>query len=563
MGLKLVKELEVDDVNGNGVDDLGDVGHYRFRVESTGNVSLSNVTIDDPTLNLVDHPCVSLLLGGAVAYCDAPTETDRTITYTFSVENTGNVTLAPVTITDGNLDPATWTCLDALAPGATGSCTATYTLTSDDVAATLVTNTATATGTPPTPDGGTPPAPVTDDDTVTTPVRNPALTIDKVASGDGPFRIGETITYTITVTNAGNLALDTVVVTDRMCTPGRDDATDVGADDVLSPTESWTYRCDHQVNEEDVAGPSLTNAATDVTIDDPMLGGRVCDPVTLAVGTSTTCTRTYTLQAPDIGWDLLTNTATVSGDDHDDRTDNPTDEATAETPTGPPMAELPALRLVKSARLIDSDDDGLGQVGEMVDYAFTVTNTGNVGLIDVEIDDPMFGGQICVVGALRVGASATCGPVATCGPIDRVVTEVDAATDVIPNVATATGDDGDPSTPNPIDQGETRTPADVYVPPDPGRQAEPTTTVAPSTTTVAPPAPTTLPSGSTAPPAGPPAGAPAPAPAPPGGAPPVGPMPATGSTTSGMVPFALVLIAVGAAIVMTTRRRHPAERRNR
>ena len=70
-----------------------------------------------------------------------------TITYSFTVTNTGNVTLTRSTVTDpqaGRRSPAR---AATLAPGASATCTPTYTLTQADVNAGKVDNTATATGT--------------------------------------------------------------------------------------------------------------------------------------------------------------------------------------------------------------------------------------------------------------------------------------------------------------------------------------------------------------------------------------------------------------------------------
>ena len=65
------------------------------------------------------------------------------ISYSYEVKNTGNVTLAgPVTVSD---DKATVTCPSGgLAPGATKTCTASYTITQADLDAGSVKNTAQA-----------------------------------------------------------------------------------------------------------------------------------------------------------------------------------------------------------------------------------------------------------------------------------------------------------------------------------------------------------------------------------------------------------------------------------
>ena len=70
-------------------------------------------------------------------------EVGDVISYSYEVKNTGNVTLAgPVTVSD---DKATVTCPSGgLAPGATKTCTASYTITQADLDAGSVKNTAQA-----------------------------------------------------------------------------------------------------------------------------------------------------------------------------------------------------------------------------------------------------------------------------------------------------------------------------------------------------------------------------------------------------------------------------------
>ena len=143
-----------------------DSGHFANTATATGTPppGLTPPTADDDTDTLIPAgPAISLdKQAGAVNDLDANGhDVGDTIAYTFVVTNTGNVTLTSVGVTDPKVGAVS--CPPgSLAPAATRTCTATYTLTQADVDAGEVVNTATTTGTPPTG------PPVTDDDTVTT-----------------------------------------------------------------------------------------------------------------------------------------------------------------------------------------------------------------------------------------------------------------------------------------------------------------------------------------------------------------------------------------------------------
>lgn len=157
-----------------------------------------------------------------------------TITYTYVVQNTGNVTVSGVTPVDsgptfggtagtGSMGSFSLTAGTLpLAPGASATFQAVYTLSALDVyrsagTANAVQNTATATGTAPGGGGVTSPPDTAD----TTIPAGPALTVAKAASLDdtngsvaNQAEVGETITYTYTITNTGNVALTNVGVSD-------------------------------------------------------------------------------------------------------------------------------------------------------------------------------------------------------------------------------------------------------------------------------------------------------------------------------------------------------------
>ncbi len=510
---------------------------YSFVVTNTGNVTLDSVSIADPKTGPVSCP-VTVLAPGESTTCTAtytltqadvdaghvantatatgtdPNGTDvtaedstdtpitagpaitvdkqagtptgatagSTIDYTFLVTNTGNVTLDPISVSDAKV--GTVTCpVTVLAPGASTTCTATYTLTQADVDAGEVVNTATASGTPPTG------PPTTGEDTVTTPIpAAPVITVDKQAGVPTGATAGSTIDYSFLVTNTGNVTLDSISIADLKTGPVSCPVT------VLAPGESTTCTATYTLTQADVdaghvantatvsgtqpvtpgnptptpvtatdstdtpitAGPAITldkqaeaivdidsngpdagdtidfafivtntgNVTLDpVSVDDPKVGTVTCPVTVLAPGESTTCSATYTLTQADVDAGHVANTATATGTDP-----NGTD-VTAEDSTDTTIPAGPAITLDKQAGTPTGE-----RVGDTIDYTFVVTNTGNVTLDSVSVDDPKVGTVTCPVSVLAPGASTTCSATYT-------LTQADVDAGEVVNVATATGID--------------------------------------------------------------------------------------------------------------------------
>ncbi len=179
------------------------------------------------------------------------------ITYTYTISNTGNVTLsAPFSIEDdkiGEIDissaPAT------LAPEDSFTLTAEYEVTQADMDAGFVTNLVVVTGT-----FGEEEVPGEDEETVEGD-RNPDLTITKTASRSTYTSVGQEITYTITVKNTGNVTLTGVTVNDPMIEllGPEGDSNENGKLDV---GETWTYKGVYSVTREDINARSIKNTAT-------------------------------------------------------------------------------------------------------------------------------------------------------------------------------------------------------------------------------------------------------------------------------------------------------------
>ena len=165
-----------------------------------------------------------------------------TATYTYTVTNTGNVTLTGVTLVDDQEGGITLGAT-TLAPGQSTTGSSIHTVSQADMDGGDLVNIAVATGTPPVDDN------VSDDDTqtVTTPDSS-SIKVVKTAqaladtNGDGAAGAeGDVVTYDYTVTNTGNVTLDPVTLVDDVEGPVNLAATDwrrVSRPPALSATPS-------------------------------------------------------------------------------------------------------------------------------------------------------------------------------------------------------------------------------------------------------------------------------------------------------------------------------------
>ena len=434
------------DVNGDSIVDAGDSIDYTFTVTNTGAIALDTISVSDAKVGAVTcpagtlAPAASMTCAAAASYTITATDVSaggvdnsatasgtaagttttvtsspstthtpttapapglsivksaspsssaaftvgQLITYTFVVTNTGNVPLSGVSVDDSDFSgTGTLSALscptgsDTIAAGAQVSCTATYTLTQADVDAGLVRNAATATGTPP---GGT---------TITTPPSqmqipvDPAPAIGLVKSADPATAnaAGDVITYSFRVTNTGNVTLT-----------------------------------DPSIAETAFSGTGTAPAVT-------------CPTGSLVPGQAVTCTASYAITQADVDAGSVTNTATATATP-------PSGAAPVSDPSSAAVtiAPAPALTIAKTAT-----PDTVGAVGDTVTYSFVATNTGNVTLNDVTVDEGAFSGTgtlgpvVCPAGAasLAPGASVTC-------TASYTFTQADIDTGKVTNSATAT-----------------------------------------------------------------------------------------------------------------------------
>ena len=323
----------------------------------------------------------------------------ETIKYAVTVTNDGNLTANDVAVSDGlagvQLAEGQNANVGTLAPGASATVNYVYTVTEADVLAGNVRNNATATGTPN--GGGTrdvTPGTTTD---LTGPAAGHITVVKTTAStpeNGKAYQLGEKIVYSIHVVNDGNLTVSNVKVSDA-------NADNFGEKVIesLAPGASEDFEATHTVTEADVLAGTVTNVAT--------AKGTSPDP-----------------NAPEV----------------------PVTPGTKDEPTDTPNAHI---TIVKHAEQNGSGEAGAFKLGETIEYAITVTNTGNLTATGVKVSDANadnFGEK--VIESLEPGASETF-------TASHTVTEADVLAGKVNNVATAKGTSPDPATPEvPVTPGE-------------------------------------------------------------------------------------------------------------
>jgi uncharacterized repeat protein (TIGR01451 family)/gliding motility-associated-like protein len=414
----------------NNYDQVGDVLTFDIDVTNTGNVTLTNLVVLDPSCTLTGNPIASLAPGASATltashtvtqadlnagkfdnsasvsgvYRDAsnvshtatasdiatipavqtpvvtidkvsnttPNNFDGTgdiLTYSITIRNTGNVTLSDLTVTDPTAT-VTGSPVASLAPGVSATLSASYTVVQSDLDAGKVDNTATVTGT--YHDSGNTPHTVTASDIVTIPALQTAgISLEKSSSTNpNTYDLaGDVLTYNLVITNTGNVTLTNLVVTDAITT---------------------------------ISGSPVAS---------------------LAPGASVTLTAQHTVTQNDLNQGIVTNNASVTGTYHD--ASSTVHHVTATDFVDIIATQNAALTLLKTST---TNPDTYDQVGDILTYSISVTNTGNVTLTNIIVSDPL--------------ASVTGSPVATLVPgatanlsASHIVTQADLNTGQFINTA--------------------------------------------------------------------------------------------------------------------------------
>jgi hypothetical protein len=265
---------------------------------------------DSHDIPIIQNPVINVEKSSTTT---AITTAGQVVPYDFAVTNAGNVTLHGVTVSDPN-------CTSAIVgPSETWTYTCTHTVTQAEIdGGGYLANTVTADSTESAPDTDDYYIPIT---------QNPAIQVVKSSTTTAITTAAQVVPYDFVVTNAGNVTLSGITVSDPNCTSAIVGPTgDTSPDSKLQLTETWTYTCNHTVTQAEIDG-----------------GGNLHNTVTAD----------STESAPDT-------------DDYDI-----------------PITQNLAIQVVKS-----STTTAITTAGQVVPYDFVVTNAGNVTLSGITVSDP-------------------------------------------------------------------------------------------------------------------------------------------------------------------------------
>ncbi len=324
------------DADGDGVPSPGDTLEYTVVISNTGNIDLTGVTFSDtPDAN------TALVVG--------------------------SVTTTQGTVTTGNTAGDASVGVDVGTVAVGGTATITFRVMIDSplpVGVTQVSNQGTVT-TNETPDEPTndPDTLPDDDPTSTTVTAAPVLEADKAdalfidADGNGIPSPGDTLRYTVTISNTGNTSATGVFFTDPI--PAN---TTVVAGSVTTTQGAVNGEDPVDVTIGDLAAGGSVTITFDVLVDNPLPGG-----VT-----------------------ELSNQGTVSAGNHPDEPTNDPDTAPDDDPTLTPLTAAPVIEAAKiDTLLIDADGSGDVSPGDTLSYTVTIDNTGNTEATGVVFTDPI------------------------------------------------------------------------------------------------------------------------------------------------------------------------------
>ena len=393
-----------------------------------------------------------------------------TITYTYTITNTGNITVDNLTLEDDMLGTIDLDTITSLAQGDNITVTKSYVVTENDLPG-PITNTANVTGTD---SNGNSLSAV---DSVSVDLKYTAsIEITKIATPN-PASLGDTIAYTYTITNTGDVTVNNLTLEDNMlgiivlakASLGQGDNVTATAeytviiDDFLGPiintaTATGTDPLGNTVTDNATASVDLNDytpsivvtktaspnpaslgdtiiytytvtntgpvTADNLTLIDDTLGDISLNKTTLLPGETATSTGSYTHDVVENDFPgPVTNTATATGTDPLGNT--VTDNATAEVTLN---AYTASIKVTKTAAPNPASPH------EIITYTYVITNTGNVTISNLSLEDDM-------LGEINLDEVTSLSPGENIAATATYTVTIDDLPGPIVNIATARGED--------------------------------------------------------------------------------------------------------------------------
>ena len=428
----------------------------------------------------------------------------KEITYSISVKNTGNVTTdITATDSMAEIGTVTMS-KSRLAPNETATATVRHAITDAEINAGIVTNTVTVGGAMPDGSmttSGRATAKTTIEKPA--PKLTLEKTVDKKSLTADESKVGTKLHYSFKLTNAGNVAIDGISIDDELEGISAVSMRYPMTDGTLAPGEVATGTATYSITNDDIVSQNVYNVATAtgndtvtrnkvksnkaraetdivrslqlklektsnparIPAEDAIVGKEIeyrfkvtntgncsfnirgiddrLDGISeirlpkgwLASDESMTGTATYRLKQSDIDTGKVTNEAIARGY----LIDGPNVEsnrATVTTPIEQPRPGMSFEKTVDRKQLTGSE----AKAGAKLTYSFKISNTGNIAINDIAIDDDLPGLSDISIDwkghdrSLPAGSSVT-------GTATYTVTQEDVDAGKVENTATATGTD--------------------------------------------------------------------------------------------------------------------------
>ena len=369
--IETTKTSVVVDTNSNSKTDQGDVIVYLITIRNTGNITLSNVTVTD---TLTDGN------GGSLSLDSGPT-------FTSNSAGSAQGTLISEEI-------ATFT--------------ATYTISAAAEKTPRINNTATGIASTPgnsgdvtdvSDNGNDGDGNTTNDPTVVEITPNPSMEVTKEGTvtdnGDGTLGVGDTVNYSITIENKGNVNLTSPVLVDTFT-----DSSGKPLALTTSPTFSFADlgSSEGTIKPDETAHYAATYIITQAVVD----AGGVINSVTVTASSTGN-----------------PGGVTDRSDDGDDTDGNTTDDNTELVINPNPIVEA-----TKTASITDNNNNNINDLGDTIVYTITVQNKGNVTLSGLTLTDTLTDGNTASL-TLNAGPTFTS---ASAGSLQGTLTVGEIAT---------------------------------------------------------------------------------------------------------------------------------------